>query len=396
MKTYLPWLAIAVAIACSSNEKRRHRDRSDDGGSGEAGNPGTAASGGSSGTSSTTGGNTSTGSGGASAGGSSGTSSSGASGAGEPTAGSNSNEGGGANDTGEGGDGTGGSSPPGDGGTNGGGTPTAGDGGTGGTPPMGGPPVVDLVLDGSSSMFENEGWAQAYDALVTSGTLAAFENQLELGFAIFQGDPLAQTTEDDPACATITETPFASEYSAGVTEVMDAVAATWMVDVKWETPTGHAIRRATTGLAAVDALEGTRKYILLLTDGEPNTCAVPDPQCGQDSVIKAVQDARAAGIRTVIVALGDLALGLSGCPSYARCGDEHVQDVANAGAGLPVEPPDDNYRYTGCHNTTNELAATYAAVGGGGTARFYSSANAGGLNAELTAALEAIVADRVP
>lgn len=397
MKTYLPLLLI-LAFACGSEGKKRRHD-SDDSDAGETGTSGTTTTGGSAGRGSSSGGSGgATGGSGSETGGTgaideTGGTSSGATGGSEPQAGSGSGATGG--DESEGGDG--GSSTPGSGGADGGtGLVSGGDGGTSGSPPMGGTPVVELLLDGSSSMFENEGWAQAYDALITSGTLDSFEGKLDLGLAVFQGtDMLDATSEDDPACATLTEVDFSTMGTSGIKDALDTVAATWMVGVKWETPTGHAVRRATAELEGVEVAEGTRKYILLVTDGEPNTCQVLDPQCGQDNVIKAVQDARAAGIRTLVVALGDIAAGTSSCSTPGRCGDDHLKDVANAGAGLPVEPPEEGYRFQQCI-PNNELSASYAEVGGGGDARFYSSANSEGLVAELTAALQSIVDGAVP
>jgi hypothetical protein len=63
---------------------------------------------------------------------------------------------------------------------------------------------------------------------------------------------------------------------------------------------------------------------VLATDGEPDTCAVPNPQNGQPEAIKAAQDAYAKGIETYIISVGDqVSLG-------------HLQDMANAGKGVPV------------------------------------------------------------
>jgi hypothetical protein len=408
MKAYLAWLTL-LAFACSDGTKRRGDDDSDAGAAGEsggsAGSPiagssghGTpSGNGGAGGTTPSAGGSSATG-----GDGSSGSSGSGASGGSEPTSGSGSGASGGTEN--DGGDGSGGDAAAGDGGAaagqgeggaNGGtGLVSGGDGGTAGAPPEGGLPIVVLLLDGSSSMFENDGWAQGYQALVTDGTLAAFEGRMQLGLAVFQGtDMLDATSEDDPACATLTEVPFSTMVTTDVTTALDSIAASWMIGVKWETPTGHALRRVTSTLSAQPAPEGNRKYILLVTDGEPNTCTVLDPQCGQDNVIKAVQDARAAGITTVPVALGDIAVGTSSCLTPARCGNDHLQDIANAGTGLPVEPPPDGYRYMPC-TPTFELAANYATPSG--SARYYTSANDAGLTAELTAALESIASGSLP
>jgi hypothetical protein len=63
---------------------------------------------------------------------------------------------------------------------------------------------------------------------------------------------------------------------------------------------------------------------VLATDGEPDTCAEPNPQNGQDESIAAAQAAFGKDVRTFVIAVGDeVSLG-------------HLQDVANAGAGLPI------------------------------------------------------------
>jgi hypothetical protein len=66
------------------------------------------------------------------------------------------------------------------------------------------------------------------------------------------------------------------------------------------------------------------KVIVLATDGEPDTCAVPNPQNGQPESIQAAQNAYAQGIETHVISVGaDVSLG-------------HLQDMANAGSGLPI------------------------------------------------------------
>src|SRR5690606_23607575 len=83
---------------------------------------------------------------------------------------------------------------------------------------------------------------------------------------------------------------------------------------KGETPTGEAIR------AVIPVLDSDRapgpKFLLLVTDGEPDTCATPDPQCGQDESIAAVQEAYEKNIKTFVVGVGEIGL-------------EHLQDLAN-------------------------------------------------------------------
>ena len=253
-------------------------------------------------------------------------------------------------------------------------------------------PVVELLVDGSSSMFEQNNWGLVYQSLVTDGVLAAFEGALNLGVAVYQGKQ--GTSESDPACAQWTDVTFAGDNAGEIGNTLAAVGNAYTLGTKWETPTGYAVNVAAQTLDDYAASGGVRKYILLVTDGAPNTCQVLDPQCGQDLTVLAVQNARALGVTTLVVGVGSDSL-LQGCPTNARCGDQHLQDVANAGVGLPVEPPPDGYRFNTCVKNST-LLASYASVGGGGSATFYSSAQTGGLTARLTAALTAIAAGTLP
>jgi hypothetical protein len=66
------------------------------------------------------------------------------------------------------------------------------------------------------------------------------------------------------------------------------------------------------------------KVIVLATDGEPDTCAQPNPQNGQPESIAAAQAAFGKGIETYVISVGS---GVS---------LNHLQDMANAGKGLTV------------------------------------------------------------
>jgi hypothetical protein len=63
---------------------------------------------------------------------------------------------------------------------------------------------------------------------------------------------------------------------------------------------------------------------VLGTDGEPDTCAQPNPQEGQPQAIAAAKRAFDAGIRVYVVSVGN------------DVGAQHLQDMANAGSGVPV------------------------------------------------------------
>src|SRR5258707_665443 len=97
----------------------------------------------------------------------------------------------------------------------------------------------------------------------------------------------------------------------------------------------HAIRRRLRILGGEVPLEAARvlsdfdapgaKIIVLATDGEPDTCEEPNPQNGGPAAIAAASTAFSAGIHTYVLSVG---------------GDvRSAQQMANAGAGLPVDLP---------------------------------------------------------
>jgi hypothetical protein len=90
-----------------------------------------------------------------------------------------------------------------------------------------------------------------------------------------------------------------------------------------DTPTGAAVVQVTKEITA----SGRRvpEVILLVTDGDPDTCEQPDPQNGQSAAISAVTQAYAAGIELYV-------LGVSSDIS----GDK-LQQLANAGQGRPID-----------------------------------------------------------
>jgi hypothetical protein len=303
------------------------------------------------------------------------------------------------------------------GGANGG----AGGDGSGGGPS--GPPIVQILVDNSSSMYEPraELWDALYSALMdeTDGVVGVYEDRVRIGLSTFRGPDNISVPESDTSCAQIeavgavaqaTVAPALDNRSAidvvyralgeqgrGPTATVDAALPSW------ETPTGHALKRVADTLAAFNANPAGRKYIFLLTDGNPNTCLVGDPQCGQDLAVKAAQDARVLGVSTLILGFGDVVGAMSGCtPTQMPCGERHLQDMANAGTAQPVEPPMADYWYQACPRLQSNAAvgvpmAAYASAGSGGTAEFYSGMGGrDALRAELVAMFDRVVAGSVP
>lgn len=190
-------------------------------------------------------------------------------------------------------------------------------------------PTVVLLIDQSGSMTESFGggtrWNVLYDTLMDPGTglVKALESDVRFGLALY-------TSEDGNAggtCPMLTEVPI----TLGNYDAIDAVYS--LAHPKGDTPTGESIDAVAAKLDAVS--EPGPKVIVLATDGEPDTCAVPNPQHGQSESIAAAQAAFAKDIRTFIISVG------------SDVGVQHLQDVANAGVGLPVGGPDKAPYYVG-------------------------------------------------
>jgi len=304
------------------------------------------------------------------------------------------------------------------GGTAGGGSGGGGGGGAGAGGGPSGPPIVELLVDNSSSMYEPraELWDAVYSALMdaTDGAVTTYQDRLRIGLSSFRGVYNVAVPETNPSCAQI-ET-VGSVNPATVAPAIDnraaidaiyralgeqATAAMGVLmdaglGLKWETPTGHALNRVATTLAAFNPNPTGRKYIVLLTDGDPNTCRVSDPQCGQDLAVKAAQDARVLGITTLVLGFGDAA-GATPCDTGAApCGVRHLQDMANAGTARPVETPPLGYWYLACptlESGTNPGTprAAYVPAGMGGTAVYYSGTTRDALRVQLTTMFQRVI-----
>lgn len=185
-------------------------------------------------------------------------------------------------------------------------------------------PTVVLLVDQSLSMDEPFGsgtrWTVVRDALLDpqSGLVVLLQDEIRFGLALYTSLDGYQGS----ACPMLVEVDCAmGSYSA----IQAAYASAVPID---DTPTGESIDAVAAKLVAVQ--EPGPKYIVLATDGVPDTCEVPDDATSQQKAeakaksVAAAQSARTQGIQTSIIAIGP------------GVGTAHLQDVANAGAGLPV------------------------------------------------------------
>ena len=195
-------------------------------------------------------------------------------------------------------------------------------------------PVVMMLVDRSTSMFASN---------LPNGASPAFGEHPDrweaLRVAVAGLEPLAAdvafglstyTGYKDGTCPEMPQidsiVPGQAEFAQLMAELPSSAEA--LPPQESETPTHEAIIAGIEALKAVEIVGP--KYLLVLTDGEPDTCGVPDPQCGQDAAIGAAQAAFAEGISTYVVGLGD------------DVGGKFLNDLAHAGQGLDVQPPVEN------------------------------------------------------
>ena len=183
------------------------------------------------------------------------------------------------------------------------------------------PPTVMLLIDQSGSMDDRFGdstrWAVLRDAVVNpdGGLLAWLDPSASIGLMLYTS---LDGFNGGRGCPMLTQVDATFGSAEQIREVY--LAAEPLED--GDTPTADSIDEAVRQL--IRAPGGAAKYVLLLTDGIPDTCLVPDPQDGLGAAVEAVERAFAQGIRVHTV-------GVS--PDISRNG---LQWMANAGAGKPA------------------------------------------------------------
>lgn len=173
-------------------------------------------------------------------------------------------------------------------------------------------PSVFILVDRSSSMFERSLW----DPL-KAGVLAVvqqLQDQIRFGFTSYTGQAGMQC----PQLTTVV--PVADKNYDAIKSAYDAVAKPTF---KAETPTSLALAEVTKTL--LQEPKKSPKFVVLVTDGDPDFCDDPNVTCSRDAVVAAVQAAFGQGVGTFIFSVG------------GEVDKGHLGDVANAGVGLPVE-----------------------------------------------------------
>jgi hypothetical protein len=190
-------------------------------------------------------------------------------------------------------------------------------------------PTVIMLIDQSGSMNEQFGngnrWNVLRDALIdmNTGIMSTLQSKVRFGLALYTSENGFGSDTTPKVCPIISEVaPALNNYAA--------IAAKYLPnDWKGDTPTGESLE------AAIKILDGVTedgpKVIVLATDGEPDSCADPNPgdQAGHDLArqlsVTAVQNAFKKQISTFVISVGD------------EVGRDHLRAVANAGQGLAVD-----------------------------------------------------------
>jgi hypothetical protein len=222
-------------------------------------------------------------------------------------------------------------------------------------------PTVFLLVDRSGSMFGcrtkggandatgrecadpmDTAWYPLRDGVLT--VVKQLQADVRFGFSDFTGE------QGDAMCGTLQAVnPDLNNYQA-IADKYNALKA----PQKGETPTRKALEQVEAVLRADDS-PGDR-FILFVTDGQPDYCDDGNNLCPPDSVVGELQTLAADGIKTLVFGISTPLTTIS---------DSVLQAFANAGDAQPVAPPgtnDPTAFYDQCNNVA-DWRADFVATG---------------------------------
>lgn len=184
-------------------------------------------------------------------------------------------------------------------------------------------PTVMLLIDQSGSMASpypdrsspQTRWSLVRQALFDAqrGVVKQFEHSVRFGVTFFT----SHNGFSGGVCPLLSEVVATTDNYEALSALYDRLAP------DDDTPTGAALQKVVDGLEAHPT--GGPQSILLVTDGDADTCEIPDPQEGQPDALAAAQRAFAAGIEVSVLGIShDIA-------------QQNLQQLANAGRGRPVD-----------------------------------------------------------
>ena len=231
-------------------------------------------------------------------------------------------------------------------------------------------PTVYLLVDRSGTMFDPiidnvSAWSALRGGVLD--VMRELQANVRFGFAAFSGAALPATGGvpqcelDVPSVA-----PDFNNYDA-ISTLYEPLEKPTNVASK-ETPTVLALTEIAATLKADPTLGD--KYILFVTDGEPDYCNDGNALCPPDSVVGLLQSLAATTDATGApqTPIKTLVFGVASPTATVR--DDILQAFANAGAGLPVgllganagQAPDVNAIYDQCSGVPG-WAVDFAATG---------------------------------
>lgn len=248
-------------------------------------------------------------------------------------------------------------------------------------------PTVYLLVDRSSSMFgATNFWGNLKDAVLP--VIQDLESEVRFGFAAYTGH------EGGAVCPELSTVPIAENNYAAIAELYNSLGQTTL---KGETPTIAAVQEVKDILLA-DPSPGDR-FILLVTDGEPDFCDDPHLPCGTDALIASLQIAAAEGVRTLVFAIDNSDIvrpewfdyyaqaGMGQEPNWAD-----GLDVGEYTGKLQSECSGDRYAGWRAVRTANGNTGEFDPAGRyseeGGTATAFFSSDTGALAAQIRSAIE--------
>ncbi len=183
-------------------------------------------------------------------------------------------------------------------------------------------PTVTLLVDQSGSMDSrypsNDSpetrWSVVRQALLDpkTGVVPGLQKSLHFGLAFYT----SHNGFSGGTCPILNEVQSATDNYDAIVALYDRMSP------DDDTPTGAAVQQVASEIQA--AGRKSSEVLLLVTDGDPDTCAEPDPQNGQLEAIVAAERAHALGIDFQV-------LGVS-----ADIAGDKLQQLANAGQGKPL------------------------------------------------------------
>jgi len=216
-------------------------------------------------------------------------------------------------------------------------------------------PTVYLLVDRSGSMFHcltgstgdpvcatptNTAWNGLKEAVRT--VVGSLEKDVRFGFATIWGtDPagggmcpaIQGMVPDQVTPALNNATPIMTKYDA-----LPLPPVSTQQGVKFESPASESLAAVGAALKADTSSQGD-KYIIFITDGQPDYCDDSNSLCAPDSVIMHLQQNKADGITTIVLGiqttLFDLGTGI--LQAYAR-GTTLGNYMSAAGPTKPYMP----------------------------------------------------------